>query len=310
MARLTGMVSLALIAAVLAFSGCTNAPKGAAVVQRTYDSPEDAVVELISAARVGQFDGIVPIFGPRVTEMDADRREETEGDLQRLAAAYDRKHGLVSEADGSVTLEVGENDWEFPAPLIRENGRWRFDTDTGVEVVRERRIDRNEGDTIGYCGQFVVAQRQFYQMDADGNGIKEYACRMRSTPGKRDGLYWSDDLGSPRSPLGPLAAAEIEAGNVKSDHSNDPFHGYWYKILTAQGPGAPGGAKSYFDATGHMTGGFAVLAWPGEYGVTGRASFICGPDGIVYERDFGAETDETARSMTTFDPAAPWKKAD
>jgi hypothetical protein len=286
-----------------------------AIAQETYASPEDAVVRLIDTVRKADVDLLVPIFGPQIADMSADTKERTEGDLQRLAAAYDRKHSLVKEDDGSVTLLVGENDWDFPAPIIQENGRWKFDTVAGVKEIRARRIDRNETDAASTCGALVAVQQQYFAMSAArGESTPAYAPRIRSTPGKRDGLYWDDAMGQPLSPLGPMVAQAVEAGDLKAAQvaqaapGPQPYRGYMFRVLTRQGKGAPGGEKNYVDAGGRMTGGYAFLAWPAVYGETGLMTFQVSADGVVYQKDLGAGTADAAKALEAFDPAG-WEKS-
>ncbi|MFN0010097.1 MAG: DUF2950 family protein [Phycisphaerales bacterium] len=294
------------------WAGCSEQEHAAApaAVQETYASPEDAVFRLIDTARKGEFDLIVPILGPRLQDLEAETKERTEGDLQRLAAAYDRQHALLKEDDGSVTLEVGDQGWTFPAPIVEVNGRWRFDTEAGAKEIRARRIDRNEEDTIGTCLDFVAAQRAFFAMSAArGESVPAYAPRFKSTPGKRDGLYWSDDIGPPRSPLGPMVADAQAAGDLKLVEQPQAYQGYRGRVLTRQGKGAPGGEKNYLDGAGLLTGGFAFLAWPDAYGDTGVMTFQVYSDGTVYQKDLGEATADAAKAIEAFDPTG-WEKVE
>lgn len=279
-----------------------------ASAQETFASPEDAVVRLIHTCRSADFDQLIPIFGPQIAELGADTRTRTEGDMQRIAAAYDRSHSLVREDDGSVTLLVGENGWDFPAPIVSVGDRWRFDTDAGIIEMRARRIERNETDAVRTCMDLIAAQHQFFAMSgARGDRTPTYASRIRSTPGKRDGLYWDDDLGQPFSPLGPMVAKAVEAGDLDVQKGPQPYRGYVFRVLTGQGRGAPGGVKSFIDAYGRMTDGFAFLAWPAEYGETGTMTFQVSFDGAVFQKDLGEGTASTAQSMMVFDPQG-WER--
>lgn len=304
------LTALPVIAAAALWAGCSNqkstVPDAAAL--ETFASPEDAVVALISTARKGDVDLLVPMFGERLADMEADSKDRTNGDLQRLAAAYDLKHELITEEDGSVTLVVGLKGWEFPAPLVNDNGRWRFDAETGAAEIHHRRIVRNESGASQFLVDCVGAQRQFQSMSAArGDKAQAYATTFLSSPGKRDGLYWDDSMGSPRSPLGPVAAEAFESGELKRGDTTHPYHGYRYRVLTRQGAGAMGGAKSYLDSSGRLTGGFALVAFPDSYGESGVMTFMVSSDGTLYQKDLGEQTGETARAMASFDPAG-WEK--
>lgn len=305
------LVALPIVAAAALWSGCThdktNTP--AAAAQESFATPEDAVVALIDTARKGNVDLLVPILGPRIADLEAETKDRTNGDLQRLAVGYDRQHALMQEQDGSITLIVGLNGWEFPAPLVKSDGRWHFDTEAGAAEVQRRRIIRNEEDSLQFCIDCIVSQREFYAMStARGEKSPAYAATFVSTPGKRDGLYWDDNLGDPRSPLGELAAEAYETGKLKRGETGQPYLGYRYRVLTRQGAAAPGGAKSYLDANGRLTGGFAFLAFPADYGTSGVMTFMVAADGTAYEKDLGPATDDLARAIESFDPAG-WDKA-
>ena len=280
-----------------------------AVAQQTYATPEDAVVALIDTCRKANFDLLLPIFGPQVAGLAADTMERTEGDMQRIAAAYDRKNSLVKEDDGSVTLLVGEQEWDFPAPLLQQGGRWRFDTDAGVAEMQARRIIQNEADAVRTCLDLVDAQRQFHGMSAArGESTPSYAPTIRSTPGKRDGLFWDEQMAPPRSPLGPMAEYAIAAGELRAQPGTQPYRGYMFRVLTRQSNGAPGGERNYIDGQGRMTGGFAFIAWPAEYGQTGVLSFQIAADGTLFSMDLGTATATKAKAMQAFDPSS-WEAA-
>jgi hypothetical protein len=280
-----------------------------AAIQETYATPEDAVVALIDTCRKADFDLLIPIFGPQFANLSVDPKDRTQGDLQRIAAAYDRVHSLVKEDDGSVTLLVGENGWDFPAPIVQVGGRWQFDTEEGIKEMRARRIEQNEADAILTLQELVELQREFFAMsEARGERPPGYATRLRSTPGKRDGLYWDDALGLPHSPLGPM----VEKAELARDRNLDPegqqaYRGYMFRVLTGQGKGAPGGARSYTDDQGRMPSEFALLAWPAKYGETGTMTFQIFSDATVYQKDLGKATAEEAKAMVVFDPAG-WEK--
>ena len=204
---------------------------------------------------------------------------------------------------------IGNEDWPFPVPLVKEASGWRFDTAAGSEEVIARRIGRNELAAIATAQAYVTAQKRYAEKPHDGNPAGVHATKFASDPGKENGLYWPAKAGQPRSPLGDLVAqASGEGRTVSGDRSQpSPFHGYYFKILTAQGSSAPGGAKKYV-AKGVMSGGFALVAWPAQYDVTGVMTFVVSKDGIVHEKDLGPGTDADARKMSTYNPDKTWRK--
>jgi len=226
--------------------------------------------------------------------------------------AYEAKHTLAPGTDGSMILCVGDGDWPFPLPLVKSTdpAGWYFDTKAGEQEMINRRVGRNELNTIQTCLAVVDAQREFALGDADGNGYEDYAQYFLSSPGKRDGLYWPTAPNEPPSPLGGLVSEAAEEGYSTTRSENNeprPYHGYLYRILRAQGPAAPGGAMSYV-VNGKMLAGFAVVAWPAEYGNSGVMTFIAGADGVVYEQDMGGS--DGGKAMSVFNPVPGWVKSD
>ena len=208
-------------------------------------------------------------------------------------------------------MDVGPNDWPMPIPLVENNGRWTFDTKAGAQTVVDRRIGRNELSAIRTLLACVDAQHDYFERARQTNGSGEYAVRLVSTPGHHDGLYWPASEGENESPLGPLVDAAQDAGYPGELVSGKPipYEGYYFRILKAQGPNGDGGAKSYVQS-GHMTGGFALIAWPAVFASSGIMTFIVGPDGDVYQKDLGSETAHIAAAMTTFDPDLTWSRVD
>lgn len=300
---------LALCAAALA--GCSSGGRSGqseAVGGTGFASPEDAVVALIDASRSGDVPRVKAILGPGVEALEGNSEEKTQGDLQRLAAAFDRRHQLIEERDGSVTLQVGEKGWEFPAPLVQSSGRWRYDTVAGAAEMQQRRMDQNEARAVESCRAVVAAQREYLAMNPMGQSTGSYAARLISSPGQRDGLYWPDDLAPPRSPLGPLVSEALQSGALhEPDGTRQAYYGYYFRLLPAQGPGAPGGARSYVGLDGRMTLGFALVAWPETYGETGELAFIVSFDGRVFQRDLGPTTEKAVGEMAAFDPGQGWQ---
>jgi hypothetical protein len=284
--------------------------KPSAASYHTFATPEDAVQALIKAASTEKVDGIVEIFGPEGKELiDTSDPASARRAREVFTAAAAEGWRLVDREGTSKTLVVGNEEWPFPVPLIREASGWRFDTPAGREEVVARRIGRNELSVIDTCETYVLAQHLYARDAHDGKPSGVYATVLRSDPGRENGLYWPATRGGRRSPLGDrLAGADLQR-IVSEDRSKlVPFHGYYFRILTAQGASAPGGAKNYI-ANGEMTGGFALVAWPAQYDFTGVMTFIVGIDGIVRQKDLGPGTDAVARAVSVYDPDASWTPA-
>jgi hypothetical protein len=279
--------------------------------QTTYATPELAVQDMVSALEPLDKDHLRRVFGADGDELISS------GDsvADRIAAArflegYNQKHELVVNIDGSRTLEIGNQDWPFPVPIVEHMGAWHFDAEAGLDEILNRRIGQNELDTIQTCLAIVDAQREYAIRDPDGDGVHEYAQKFLSTRGAglRDGLFWETTSEEEPSPLGLLVAdAATEGYRRGSNKELVPFRGYYYRMLYAQGPHADGGAFDYLVGD-DLIGGFAVVAWPAAHGNSGIMTFIVNYDGAMYQADLGDSTDRLARSMTKFDPdpAASW----
>jgi hypothetical protein len=222
--------------------------------------------------------------------------------------AYEQKHGLVQQDEDGMVLQVGEKDFPFPIPLVRQADDWRFDTRAGREEILNRRIGRNELHTIEVMYAYVEAQREYASRRRNGAG-PEFAQRFASSEGKKDGLYWDAAADEAESPLGPLIARAAAEGydGVLEEGSPEPFHGYYFKILTAQGAHADGGAFDYV-ADGKMILGFALAAYPAKYGASGIMTFLVNQEGVIYEKDLGEDTAHEAAAMTAFDPDDTWRR--
>jgi Protein of unknown function (DUF2950) len=278
----------------------------ASQAQQSYPTPEDAAAALAAAVKSGSKGEILKVLGSVADDIVSSGDEVADADTrQRFISVYDTKHSIKAEGNKSATLILGAEDFPFPIPLVNTKAGWQFDTDEGrIEVLR-RRIGRNELDAIQTALAYVDAQSEYADKDR-GEGIGVYAQRIVSTPGKKDGLFWRDD--SDPSPLGELAAQASSEG-YKVDGQGAPYHGYYFRILKGQGPGAPGGALNYV-VNGKMIGGFALIAWPAEYGNSGVMTFLVNHAGTVYQKDLGNRTDAIASRTTLFDPDQTWKKVD
>lgn len=276
-----------------------------------FATPEAAVDALIAAARANDEKKLLAIFGPDSRSVigsgDAVRDES---DRAAAVAAYDAAHRIDRDGD-KATLVIGKDDWPFAVPIVKRGEGWVFDTKAGADELLSRRIGRNELDTIQVCEAYVDAQFEYAEKDRNGDGIREYAQRFLSSPGKHDGLYWHEGTGDDQSPLGPLivnARAEGYTGDPKKDQRT-PYHGYYFRILKGQGKSAAGGAYSYM-ATNRMIGGFALVAYPAEYGRSGIMTFVVNQSGVVFQKDLGPDTAKLAGAMMLYDPDSTWSKAD
>ena len=281
-------------AAALLFALALSGPSVAAGTQKTFASPEIAVEALVDSLARNDDDEMRAILGleyDKLLSLDALAAED------RLAflAAWANGHRILRDSDTLARLEVSSG-WALPIPLVRNAGGWVFDTKAGKEEMRIRRIGRNELAAIETMYAFVEAQREYAEQDRNGNGIREFAQKILSSPGKRDGLFWPTADGEPESPAGPL----LETKDLK-----DGYHGYRFRILKAQGKAAPGGARSYV-RDGRMTEGFALIGWPARHGETGLMTFVVNQDGIVYQKYLGPNSTAIAKAMTRFDPDPSW----
>lgn len=274
--------------------------------QARFATPDEAANSLVIAVRSENSEEVQRILGRGSKEILSSGDEVADRQTrERFLTAYDEKNSLVTEPDGSVTMQVGADDWPMPIPIVESRNAWRFDTARGKDEILNRRVGRNELSVREVCLALVDAQREYLAMDPDGDAVAEYAQKLISDPGQKNGLYWETGPDEPSSPLGELVADAAEEGYRRQSGARRPYHGYHFKLLTAQGPDAPGGARDYI-VNGRMTEGFAVLAWPAEYGNSGVMTFVVSHHGIIYERDLGRRTDRIADSMSVFDPDPEW----
>jgi hypothetical protein len=289
------------VAAILALA-LMSSVSGA---QQSFPSPEDAAAALAVAVKSGPRD-VLKVLGRTADDIVSSGDEVADADTRlRFTSMYDAKHSIKAEGNKKATLMLGADDFPFPIPLVNTRTGWVFDADEGRIEVLYRRIGRNELDAIQTCLAYVDAQNEYADKDrGEGEGV--YAQRIVSTPGKKDGLFWRDD--SDPSPLGALVA-EAAAEGYKAGDKPAPYHGYYFRILKAQGSDAPGGTLNYV-VKDKMIGGFALIAWPAEYGNSGVKTFLVSHVGTVYEKDLGKSTDFLAKRLILFDPDQTWKKVD
>jgi len=277
----------------------------AAAAPITFATPRQAAEALVAAAGSHDVPALLAMFGPEGRKLVASGDEVRDrNDRDKFAALGREKLAVVSDPNGNrrASVVVGSEGWPFPVPLVEKGGKWRFATKEGLHEVLARRIGANELDAIEICGGYVEAQKEYAEEDRDGNGVLEYAQRVISSPGKRDGLAWRNPDGSLGGPIAEGIADAIAEGY--SDKTA-PYHGYHFRILKRQGPSARLGAMSYV-IDGKMIGGFALVASPAEYGTSGVKTFIVSHDGIVYEKDLGRETTTRVGRMDRFDPDKSW----
>ena len=296
-----------LFVAILVAAALVACNRAAPATQQSFATPEDAARALIAAVKTGAADKVVGFFGAdgkQLVDSSDPVAAKRRRDVFKVAVA--ERWRLVDDPKGGKILTIGNEDWPFPVPLVKGDRGWHFDPAAGKEEILARWIGRNELSAIAICRTYVAAQKIYAQKGHDGLAPGLFAKTFRSDQGKQNGLYWPAARGEKRSPLGDLLAqAAEERGATNPNAAPSPLHGYFFKILTAQGPSAPGGAKDYV-VNGQMSGGFAMVAWPAQYDVTGVMTFVVNQDGIVQEKDLGRDTATAAKSMTLYNPDASW----
>lgn len=277
--------------------------------QESFNSPDEAVNDLVTAAESHERDQLHAIFGPEGRQLVSPDVVQAAQSYKLFEQRLSQKVEMVTNSEDNISLLIGNDDWPFPIPLIKHDGQWIFDTEAGRQEILARRIGMDELAVISVCHAYVQAQREYASQDRMGNGILAYAQHLHSDPGTHDGLYWPVQPGEPLSPLGPLiATAHIEGYRHTRQMLNQqaaPYHGYYFKVLTRQGRHAAGGKYDYV-INGNMIAGFALVAWPAEWGNTGVMTFIVNQQGKIYQYDLGPKTARIAGSMKEFDPDPRW----
>lgn len=299
--------NILLVALGLTLPVCVSAQE-----EQTFSSPGEAVNALVIAAKNNDTNAIHAIFGPVGHELISPDVVQATEEYKLFVQHLAEKTGLVTNSDSNLTLEIGMDGWPFPIPLVKQNGQWFFDTAAGSQEILARRVGMDELGAIDVCNAYVDAQREYAGQDRLGDGVLTYAQLLRSTPGTHDGLFWPTNSGAELSPLGPLIAqARVEGYQRTARMLNDeqaPYHGYYFKILTRQGKHAPGGKYDYI-INGRMIAGFALVAWPAEWGNTGVMTFIVNQQGRVFQKNLGPRTAKIARAIVTYDPDDTWTPA-
>lgn len=300
------VLNMLIVVIMMAFAIYTHANAGD-IKQKSYASPEEAVKALIDAVKADNNQELLAIFGPEGKEMISSGDEVADKNArEKFLSDYEAKNKLEKETPDKVVLDTGSEDWPFPIPIVKKGETWVFDTKAGKDEILNRRIGRNELDTIEVMHAYVDAQREYVSKDRDGNGDIEFAQKIISTEGKHDGLYWKAKEGEEESPFGPLIAEATKGGYTSK---TSPYHGYYYKILKGQGKDAPGGRYDYV-VNGKMILGFALLAYPASYGSSGIMTFIINQDDVVYQKDLGKNTAKIAESITKYNPDKTWIKVE
>jgi len=298
---------IVVVLVIASLSAVSGVPSTGAIKQRSFPSIDDAARALVDAVKTGNRKEMLAILGEdgKGIVWSGDEVADKRG-RDRFVTAWDEQHHFEA-GGGKVVMVLGRDNFPFPIPIVPDGPSWRFDTAAGKEEILNRRIGRNELNTIQTCLAYVDAQREYYARDPDRDSLLQYAQKFTSAPGKRDGLYWPTKPGDAPSPLGVLVARARGEGYTKKSSGPVAYWGYYYRILTAQGKDAPGGAYDYL-AHGRMIGGFALVAFPAEYGVSGVMTFLVNQDGVVYEKDLGPQTEAIARAMKQFNPDNTWEK--
>ncbi len=277
--------------------------------QRVFKTPQDAFNALLEAAGENDTVELLAIFGPDAKDLisSGDAVADTHA-RERFVKAAREKVEFSKPNDNSVLVLIGKDGWNFPIPIVKSGQGWIFETEDGKEEIINRRVGRNEMNTIQVCLAYVNAQREYAASARDGSGVHQYAQHFLSHDGKKDGLYWEVAPGEERSPLGPLFARATEEGyTFGKNKKRSPYYGYYFRILKSQGNNAQGGALDYV-VNGRMTAGFGLVAYPALYGVSGVMTFIVNQQGVVYEKNLGPKTQETAKAIKAYDPDKTWKK--
>jgi len=272
---------------------------------KTFGSPEEAVQALVAAVRAGDSKAILEVLGPEAKEIVSSGDPAVDKQArERFVAAHAEASKIVRPNEDMALLLVGKDEWILPIPVVKDASGWHFDVAEGKEEILNRRIGRNELHAIQAVQAYVDAQREYYLRNPQKDKVLQYAQKLASSPGKRDGLYFAVMAGESASPLGPLFE-RMQAGKGEAGR-RAPYHGYYYRVLKGQGANAKGGAYGYV-AQGRMIGGFALVAWPAAYGNTGIVTLLVNHDGVVYQKDLGKGTAAAVAKMTLFDPDESWK---
>ena len=307
--RVRQLMATVTLGSLTLFASCQKQAPPAPTGPEVFASPEAAGEAVYNAAKNGDSNAMLTIFGPSGKDVvfSGDPVQDKNG-MEHFAANYEEMHRWARLEKGLLVLNFGAENYPFPFPLKRlEQGKWQFDVDAGAKELVARRVGRNELRAISTLYAMADAQEQYFALKRNGAKENQFAVKFVSAQGQQDGLYWVASEGEPESPLGPLAADASAEGYIEK--KAQPFHGYYFRILKEQGAHARGGAKSYL-VNGAMTKGYAFLAWPAEYRTSGVMTFMIDRDGVVYQKDLGPQTADAGKAMTAFDPDESWQRVD
>jgi hypothetical protein len=304
-----GIVLIVMLAILIVMTGYQGMAQAAELKQKTFKSPDAAVKALVDATRANDVKTLEALFGPGSQDLisSGDDVDDTRG-REMFVKAYGDAHRLEKAGENKRILYVGKDDWPMPVPIVKTGKQWHFQTEEGRQEILSRRIGKNEIGAIQTCLAIVDAEKEYATLDRDNDQLLEYTPKFASEKGKKDGLYWEAAPGEPLSPLGPFVARATAEGYGNAEQMS-PYHGYLFRIITAQGENANGGAYSYI-VNGNLIGGFAVVAYPALYRASGVKTFIVNYEGVVYEKDLGPETAQLAVGVTVFDPDKTWKRVE
>jgi hypothetical protein len=306
-ARGMAIIAALLVAVTLVFAW--GKPEVGATSQRLFSSPEDALKALLETVKAKDKAALGETFGPTAKELLSGDEVQDAAEFEDFVRHVAERTSLVKDSDSKVILYVGNENWPFPIPIVKKNDHWFFDTEAGREEVLNRRVGENELIAILVCRTYVKAQREYVLKDWDGDGVLAYSQKLRSDPGKKNGLFWKAKPEEEVSPFGELVAQAWKEGYKKEKaafrEDPRPFHGYYFKILTGQGKNAPGGKYNYL-INGNMVGGFALVAFPSNWGKSGVMTFIVNQQGKVYQKNLGPETAKLAQEMKAYNPDKTW----
>ncbi|MFO7605679.1 MAG: DUF2950 domain-containing protein [Desulfurivibrionaceae bacterium] len=301
-------LSCLILAAIMLLVGCTSATLVTEARQKSFSAPAEAVEALVAAIKTDNLEEMTAVLGPGSEELlsSGDEVADRNG-REKFLQAYEQGHTLQQESPDRVVLVLGSRNWPLPIPLVKKGDAWLFDPLAGQQEILDRRIGRNELRVIEVLHAYVEAQHEYATRDCRGGGRVEFAKKLTSSPGQRDGLYWPAEKDEEESPFGPLIAGATSQGYPETDLA--PFHGYFFKILKGQGNNAAGGAYDYM-VKDRMLLGFALIAYPAEYGNSGIMTFIVNQEGIIYQKDLGEETKQLAEKIELFDPDSTWQRTE
>ncbi len=293
---------IAMLLGLAIVAGCAKQPDAAS----GFKTPEEAVAALVAALQKNDMAGVAALLGPGSEDLlDSGDAVQDASDRADFLETYAAGHALIDDGADRKVLEMGEDDWRMPIPLVKRDGGWHFDGEAGLDEMIYRRVGANELGAIDVCRGFVEAQLEYASEGRDGDPAGIYALKLISDEGLRNGLYWETEEGEPESPAGPFVAAAAAEGYRRVEGERNPYHGYYYRMLYAQGPNANGGARDYFK-DGLLTEGFALVAWPADYGSSGVQTFIINQDGVVFQKDLGEDTASAVEAIQSFDPDSSW----